>query len=59
MVLDVIHPARPNVSKAELSEKLSEMYKTPRSSASSSVSAPLSVVDAPLASPSSTTRATR
>ncbi|CDS00338.1 hypothetical protein, partial [Sporisorium scitamineum] len=30
MVLDVIHPARPNVSKAELSEKLSEMYKTPK-----------------------------
>ncbi|KAJ1025552.1 hypothetical protein NDA13_004360 [Ustilago tritici] len=30
MVLDVIHPARPNVSKAELSEKLSEIYKTPK-----------------------------
>lgn len=30
MVLDVIHPARANVSKAELSEKLSEMYKTPK-----------------------------
>ena len=30
MVLDVIHPARPNVSKSELSEKLSEMYKTPK-----------------------------
>ena len=30
MVLDVIHPARPNVSKAELSEKLSEMYKAPK-----------------------------
>lgn len=29
MVLDVIHPARPNVSKAELCDKLSEMYKTP------------------------------
>ena len=29
MVLDVIHPARPNVSKAELSEKLAEMYKSP------------------------------
>ena len=30
MVLDVIHPARPNVSRAELSEKLSEMYKAPK-----------------------------
>lgn len=29
MVLDVIHPARPNVSKAELCEKLAELYKTP------------------------------
>lgn len=29
MVLDVIHPARPNVSKTELSEKLAEMYKSP------------------------------
>ncbi|WFD34441.1 hypothetical protein MCUN1_001282 [Malassezia cuniculi] len=29
MVIDVIHPARPNVSKNELCEKLSEMYKTP------------------------------
>lgn len=28
-VLDVIHPARANVSKSELSEKLGEMYKTP------------------------------
>ncbi|CEH16822.1 40s ribosomal protein s24 [Ceraceosorus bombacis] len=27
MVLDVIHPARANVSKAELSEKLATMYK--------------------------------
>lgn len=27
MVLDVIHPARANVSKAELSEKLASMYK--------------------------------
>ncbi|SPO38486.1 probable 40S RIBOSOMAL PROTEIN S24 [Pseudozyma flocculosa] len=30
MVLDVIHPARPNVSKAELSEKLGAMYKAPK-----------------------------
>ncbi|KAN0063401.1 hypothetical protein ACQY0O_004567 [Thecaphora frezii] len=28
MVVDVIHPARPNVSKAELSEKLAAMYKS-------------------------------
>ncbi|PWN48180.1 putative 40S ribosomal protein S24 [Violaceomyces palustris] len=27
MVLDVIHPSRANVSKAELSEKLAAMYK--------------------------------
>lgn len=27
MVLDVIHPARANVSKKELSEKLATMYK--------------------------------
>jgi small subunit ribosomal protein S24e len=27
-VLDVLHPSRPNVSKAELSEKLASMYKT-------------------------------
>lgn len=30
MVLDVIHPARPNVSKTELSEKLGQMYKAPK-----------------------------
>ena len=29
MVLDVIHPARPNVSREELSQKLGEMYKAP------------------------------
>jgi len=28
MVLDVLHPSRPNVSKAELSEKLAALYKT-------------------------------
>lgn len=28
MVVDVLHPARPNVSKAELSEKLGQVYKT-------------------------------
>jgi small subunit ribosomal protein S24e len=27
-VLDVLHPGRPNVSKAELSEKLASIYKT-------------------------------
>jgi small subunit ribosomal protein S24e len=27
-VLDVLHPSRPNVSKAELSEKLAALYKT-------------------------------
>jgi len=27
-ILDVLHPSRPNVSKAELSEKLAAMYKT-------------------------------
>lgn|ERR1700733_3710514 len=27
-VLDVLHPSRPNVSKAELSEKLASLYKT-------------------------------
>jgi small subunit ribosomal protein S24e len=27
-VLDVLHPGRPNVSKAELSEKLATLYKT-------------------------------
>lgn len=27
MVVDVLHPSRPNVSKAELSEKLAAMYK--------------------------------
>merc|ERR1711998_1929 len=27
MVVDVIHPGRPNVSKAELKEKISTMYK--------------------------------
>ncbi|KAI3629132.1 hypothetical protein CBS9595_000204 [Malassezia furfur] len=30
MVLDVIHPQRPNVSRAELQEKLGELYKTPK-----------------------------
>lgn len=30
MVLDVIHPARPNVSRSELQEKLGEMYKAPK-----------------------------
>lgn len=29
MVLDVIHPARPNVSRKELQEKLGELYKSP------------------------------
>jgi small subunit ribosomal protein S24e len=28
MVLDVLHPSRPNVSKTELSEKLAAIYKT-------------------------------
>ena len=28
MVVDVLHPSRPNVSKAELSEKLAQLYKT-------------------------------
>ena len=28
MVLDVLHPGRPNVSKDELREKLSSMYKS-------------------------------
>ncbi|KAL5495211.1 RPS24A [Sanghuangporus weigelae] len=28
MVVDVLHPDRPNVSKAELSEKLAQIYKT-------------------------------
>ncbi|KAJ7487613.1 ribosomal protein L23/L15e core domain-containing protein [Mycena galericulata] len=27
-VLDVLHPSRPNVSKADLSEKLAALYKT-------------------------------
>ncbi|EJD03906.1 uncharacterized protein FOMMEDRAFT_19233 [Fomitiporia mediterranea MF3/22] len=27
MVVDVLHPGRPNVSKAELSEKLAQLYK--------------------------------
>ncbi|TFK77085.1 hypothetical protein BDN72DRAFT_807484 [Pluteus cervinus] len=27
-VVDVLHPSRPNVSKAELSEKLAALYKT-------------------------------
>jgi len=27
MVVDVIHPSRPNVSRAELSEKLAALYK--------------------------------
>ncbi|WFD30408.1 ribosomal protein S24A [Malassezia sp. CBS 17886] len=30
MVLEVIHPARPNVSRAELSEKLAGLYKMPQ-----------------------------
>lgn len=30
MVLEVIHPQRPNVSRAELAEKLGEMYKAPK-----------------------------
>lgn len=30
MVVDVIHPARPNVSRAELQEKLGELYKAPK-----------------------------
>lgn len=28
MVVDVLHPGRPNVSKEELSEKLAQIYKT-------------------------------
>lgn len=28
MVVDVLHPGRPNVSKNELSEKLAQVYKT-------------------------------
>lgn len=28
MVVDVLHPARPNVSKAELNEKLAQIYKS-------------------------------
>jgi len=28
MVVDVLHPSRPNVSRAELSEKLATLYKT-------------------------------
>jgi small subunit ribosomal protein S24e len=31
MVVDVLHPSRPNVSKAELSEKLAVLYKTDKS----------------------------
>ena len=27
MIVDVLHPARPNVSKAELNEKLAALYK--------------------------------
>ncbi|GAA5944012.1 40S ribosomal protein S24 [Sporobolomyces koalae] len=30
MVVDVLHPTRPNVSKDELREKLSTMYKAPK-----------------------------
>ena len=30
MIVDVIHPARPNVSKSELQEKLGELYKSPK-----------------------------
>lgn len=29
--MDILHPSRPNVSKAELSEKLAEIYKTDKS----------------------------
>lgn len=28
MVVDVLHPSRPNVSKTELSQKLAQLYKT-------------------------------
>lgn len=28
MVVDVLHPGRPNVSKAELNEKLAQIYKS-------------------------------
>lgn len=31
MVVDVLHPSRPNVSKEALSEKLATMYKTDKS----------------------------
>jgi len=31
MVIDVLHPSRPNVSKAELSEKIATLYKTDKS----------------------------
>lgn len=30
MVVDVLHPTRPNVSRDELRDKLSEMYKAPK-----------------------------
>ncbi|KAJ6610896.1 ribosomal protein S24e-domain-containing protein [Mycena sp. CBHHK59/15] len=30
-VIDVLHPSRPNVSKADLSEKLAALYKTDKS----------------------------
>ncbi|XP_065185592.1 small ribosomal subunit protein eS24-like isoform X3 [Sycon ciliatum] len=32
MVVDVIHPNKPNVSKADLREKLGKMYKSPSDS---------------------------
>lgn len=28
MIIDVIHPGRPNVSKADLREKLAKLYKS-------------------------------
>lgn len=34
MVLEVIHPQRANVSRAELAEKLGEMYKAPKENVS-------------------------
>lgn len=34
MVVDVLHPNRPNVSKDDLRTKLSELYKTPKDAVS-------------------------
>jgi small subunit ribosomal protein S24e len=34
MVVDVLHPNRPNVSKDDLRTKLSELYKTPKDTVS-------------------------